>query len=500
MMRSPIQRARAAMYPAVPPDIVQLGQQLQNNPHLAASIDGRDNLFAGTVITPRTASVIFMSRRMRRALANTTRIFCDATFASRPNDPQARQVLQFSKVVNRAIIPLGQVLMTGKSQAEYTAILQHIRQLVPQFNPTVVMTDFEAVLKKARELGLVPFMNQQRRLKSLIRSVCALPLLPQNLIGRGLNTLIQEARRRGYIQLLAPFFNYLIDTWMTNPLFSTMCVFNQPHRTNNVSESCNRMLRARTGAHRPGLWHFLTAVRRLEQRAMLTLHAARRGQQLNRARKVAAVNNDARITNLTRLLLIDGEISIHRYPPEIGARVTLNMMRSPIQRARAAMYPAVPPDIVQLGQQLQNNPHLAASIDGRDNLFAGTVITPRTASVIFMSRRMRRALANTTRIFCDATFASRPNDPQARQVLQFSKVVNRAIIPLGQVLMTGKSQAEYTAILQHIRQLVPQFNPTVVMTDFEVGLQNAWKAVFPNAQVVGCYCHFCRVRSFTSSR
>lgn len=172
-------------------------------------------------------------------------------------------------------------------------------------------------------------------------------------------------------------------------------------------------------------------------------------------------------------------------------------MRSPIQRARAAMYPAVPPDIVQLGQQLQNNPHLAASIDGRDNLFAGTVITPRTASVIFMSRRMRRALANTTRIFCDATFASRPNDPQARQVLQFSKVVNRA---LGQVLMTGKSQAEYTAILQHIRQLVPQFNPTVVMTDFEVGLQNAWKAVFPNAQVVGCYWHFCRVRSFTSSR
>lgn len=107
--------------------------------------------------------------------------------------------------------------------------------------------------------------------------------------------------------------------------------------------------------------------------------------------------------------------------------MTLNMMRSPIQRARAAMYPPVPPDIVQLGQQLQNNAHLAASIDGRDGLFAGTVITPRTASVVFMSRRMRRALARTARIFCDATFASRPNDPEARQVLQFSKVVNRAV-------------------------------------------------------------------------
>ncbi|KAK3930908.1 putative 14.5 kDa early protein [Frankliniella fusca] len=327
-MRSAIQRARAAMYPPVPPDLHRLGQLLQAHPHLAASIDGRDNLYAGTVVTPRTTSVVFMSMRMRRALARTSHILCDATFASRPNDPQARQVLQFSKVVNRAIIPLGQVLMSGKTQAEYTAVLQHIRQLVGQLNPTVVMTDFEvglqnawkavfpnaqAVLKKARELGLVPFMNQHRRFKSLICCVCALPLLPQAVIGRGFNTLIQEATRRGYIQLLNGFFNYMIDTWMTDPLFSTMCVYGQPHRTNNVSESCNRMLRSRTGAHRPGLWNFLTAVRRLEQRAVITLHAAQHGYPLARARKVSAVNNDMRIMNYTRLLLVDREISINRF-------------------------------------------------------------------------------------------------------------------------------------------------------------------------------------------
>ncbi|KAK3910862.1 Protein FAR1-RELATED SEQUENCE 2 [Frankliniella fusca] len=345
-MRSAIQRARGALYPPVPPDLHALGQQLQANPLLAASLDGGDNLYAGTVETPATRSVVFMSRRMQRALARTSRVFCDATFASRPNEPQARQVLQFSKVVNRAIIPLGQVLMTGKSEAEYTAVLHHVRQLVPQFNPLVIMTDFEvglqnawktvfpnaqvigcywhfcrAVLKKARELGLVPFMNQHRQLRSLIRAMCALPLLPQALMGRGLNTLIQEATRRGYVQFLNPYFNYMIDTWMTNPLFSTMSVYDQPHRTNNVSESCNRMLRSKTGAHRPGLWHFLTAVRRLEQSATLTLIAAHRGHHVARPKKVSAVNNDLRIRNYITLLLVDNEISINRFLHLASTRV-----------------------------------------------------------------------------------------------------------------------------------------------------------------------------------
>ncbi|XP_052119463.1 uncharacterized protein LOC127748744 [Frankliniella occidentalis] len=58
------------------------------------------------------------------------------------------------------------------------------------------------------------------------------------------------------------------------------------------------------------------------------------------------------------------------YPPEIAAHVSLNGMRSAIQRARAAMYPPVPADIHQLGQQLHANEHLAASIDGRDRLYS----------------------------------------------------------------------------------------------------------------------------------
>lgn len=60
--------------------------------------------------------------------------------------------------------------------------------------------------------------------------------------------------------------------------------------------------------------------------------------------------------------------------------------------------------------------------------------------------------------------------------------------------MESKLETEYTAVLNYLRALVPQFRPVKVMTDYEIALQNSWKTVFPQAQVVGCYWHYCRVR------
>lgn len=187
------------------------------------------------------------------------------------------------------------------------AVLGSLRRLVPNFNPRVVMTDYEvgmqnawarvyncrvvgcywhycrvsksvhnlhaeslyslafhmtiiipqqAILKKVRLLGLIPAINN-RRLRSLIRSVCAVPLLPKALMERGVQTLISEAAQRGFFPLLNDFFEYYIGFWMAPHIKSRLSVFGMKHRTNNVSECSNKLLRSRTGAHRPGLWHFL---------------------------------------------------------------------------------------------------------------------------------------------------------------------------------------------------------------------------------------------------
>lgn len=66
------------------------------------------------------------------------------------------------------------------------------------------------------------------------------------------------------------------------------------------------------------------------------------------------------------------------------------------------------------------------------------------------------------------------------------------VIPIAQVLMSSKTQEEYVSVLQHIRHMVPNFNPSLVMTDYETAMQNAWQQVF-HVRVVGCYWHYCRV-------
>lgn len=113
-------------------------------------------------------------------------------------------------------------------------------------------------MKHARSMGLVPLMNANRHLKSIVRSCCALALLPARAIRRGFVTLMTEAARRNVLQQLTPFFDYMIETWLTQRMIPKLSVFRLRHRTNNVAEAVNKVLRRRTGAHRPGLWHFLS--------------------------------------------------------------------------------------------------------------------------------------------------------------------------------------------------------------------------------------------------
>ncbi|KAJ1528957.1 hypothetical protein ONE63_007325 [Megalurothrips usitatus] len=338
-MRSAIYRAQNRLYPRVPVSIYHLGFLLNDNQwqHLTSTICGTDNIFGGVVHGPDgSTSVVFVSRRIRVYMRRARLVFCDGTFGSRPNIPQSSQVLQICSVVNNTVMPLVQVLMNSKSQEAYEAVLRHLRNTIPGFNPQTVMTDFEAglqnawrevyhchvhgcywhycraVLRKVKELRLRPHMQQNRNLRSIIRSMLALPLLPTNLIIRGYRTLMVEAQRTGLLGLLNELFQYWTDTWAAPHVFQSLSVYGLRHRTNNVCESANRLLRSKTGAHRPGLWHFLSALRRNEHCTFLKLRAALMGIPASRCRKVSAVNNDTNIRNYN-LQLFRGHISINRF-------------------------------------------------------------------------------------------------------------------------------------------------------------------------------------------
>lgn len=59
--------------------------------------------------------------------------------------------------------------------------------------------------------------------------------------------------------------------------------------------------------------------------------------------------------------------------------------------------------------------------------------------------------------------------------------------------MEAKTEESYTAVLQKCKILFPSLQPLTIMTDFEMGLQNAFKAIYPEAILHGCWFHYVQV-------
>ena len=82
-------------------------------------------------------------------------------------------------------------------------------------------------------------------------------------------------------------------------------------------------------------------------------------------------------------------------------------------------------------------------------------------------------------------------------------------MPFLYALMCDKTEASYSAIFEKVRekitQLVPHFNAplrwTYMMADFEQASINAFRTVFPQVRVVGCFFHHCQsIHRYVSSR
>ena len=61
--------------------------------------------------------------------------------------------------------------------------------------------------------------------------------------------------------------------------------------------------------------------------------------------------------------------------------------------------------------------------------------------------------------------------------------------------MSRKTEVAYTAVFNHIRQVIPFNGLQVVMADFEDPLRSAIQECFPEAQCAGCLFHYYRVRA-----
>ncbi|CAG5075357.1 Protein of unknown function, partial [Cotesia congregata] len=63
-------------------------------------------------------------------------------------------------------------------------------------------------------------------------------------------------------------------------------------------------------------------------------------------------------------------------------------------------------------------------------------------------------------------------------------------IPIFWTIMTHKGEECYRRVFEFLKQKIPTFNPSSYMSDFEFGLHNAIKDVFPNIDANHCHFHY----------
>lgn len=89
--------------------------------------------------------------------------------------------------------------------------------------------------------------------------------------------------------------------------------------------------------------------------------------------------------------------------------------------------------------------------------------------------------------FADGTFKISP--AIFLQLFTIHVLFSSTTVPALFVLMTRKTQEMYRIVFQKIQDLRPQVRPTSLMSDFETGMRNAFKNVFPAAALGGCFFH-----------
>lgn len=222
------------------------------------------------------------------------------------------------------------------------------------------------------------------------------------------------------------------------------------------------------------------------------------------------------------LLTLLSDISfdaICSYPLDVTLRHPLSGVRSSMRRAQQEQRPGLPHSLQEMNALLANPRYanLLATLDGQDNLYAGQAGN----CVVLSSQRMLAVLAECQTIFCDGTFFGVPVDVGAEQLLTIVTLRDHhvsflcmhlfmilcielfisnlpdlfQIIPLVHVLMPNRTTETYMEVFNFLVYLVPNLNPSLIVSDFEAALMAALRNVFPGARLLGCFWHYATVSS-----
>ena len=111
--------------------------------------------------------------------------------------------------------------------------------------------------------------------------------------------------------------------------------------------------------------------------------------------------------------------------------------------------------------------------------------------IIFCSDIGLKILAESIRWNADGTFTCPP--PEFEQLYLIHGLYKSILIPVGFILLTGKSELLYKKMLRELKDAALniglELKPQELVIDFEKAVMNAFKFHWPNIRIIGCFFH-----------
>ncbi|XP_008188820.1 uncharacterized protein LOC103311064 [Acyrthosiphon pisum] len=216
--------------------------------------------------------------------------------------------------------------MERKTTQSYDVALQFIKQnLLPDFRPTVIVTDFEtalmemlirhfptatshgcwfhinqAVWRKMKKLGYLHLVNNNEFALKSLKMLMVLPLLPARRIEEGFIEIKQYAVIHGVN--LRRLFNYYERFWLRKIGPQLISVYKKKFRTNNNIESFHNKLRQTFQTSHPNIWAFLSNICKLSDSYLIKINQIDNGLDVTRNTRSKYLANDLRIKTASRQL------------------------------------------------------------------------------------------------------------------------------------------------------------------------------------------------------
>ena len=163
-----------------------------------------------------------------------------------------------------------------------------------------------------------------------------------------------------------------------------------------------------------------------------------------------------------------------------GSSLTFRKLESTMYKRRKLEVPNIPLSPEEFVEQL--------IVYSYTNTYRFSIANDNGTAVVFATELMLSKLRESDSIHFDATFKVVPR--LFYQLMTIFIPFKGHTIPAIHILMTSKNEQLYKAVLLSLKDILPNFNPSTAMCDFEKSSRNAFRSVYPSINLIGCWFHF----------